>query len=72
MCAELTVKMGPYKGGSRTVVTARVRLQPTAVEHGKRSVGVKKIADDAKREVEDIVMGYDPLVNIGNYLKKRR
>jgi hypothetical protein len=54
---ELTVEIWPYKGGSKTVVIAKVPLHPTVVETGKRTVDVKKVVDEAKQEIENIVKG---------------
>lgn len=53
----LTVECWPYKTGTKIVVEAEVRLYPTDTNGGVWTVDVKKIVDDAKRQIESVVKG---------------
>lgn len=51
----VAVEVWPYRGGSKVGVTATVSLFPTSTEPGVRTVDVKKIIDNVRKEIEKIV-----------------
>lgn len=54
---DIVVEVWPYKGGSKTVVTMKVKMHPTSTEAGVRTIDVKRFVEDGKREIENIVKG---------------
>jgi len=54
---RVTVKVWPYKVGTKTVVTADVNLHPTSNEVETRRVYVKKFLNEARKKIKNIVKG---------------